>query len=108
VDYRYEINDTYALSEEIQVTLYRILQEQLQNIEKYANALKIMIQFTTEREKIKLLIKDDGKGFDVSERKSGIGLENIKRRAEAFGGQFVYDSAPGMGCEIMVSIPIAS
>ena len=54
-----------------------------------------------------LLIKDNGQGFDVNEPKSGIGLQNIRRRVQVLGGQIHINSTPGNGCEILVEIPVA-
>ena len=51
---------------------------------------------------IVLLIKDDGKGFEAAKKKAGIGLENIKRRAQVLGGNVQIKSMPGEGCEMIV------
>ena len=50
-------------------------------------------------------IADNGLGFDPEAHTSGIGLENIKRRAKVFAGEFKLKTAPGKGCEIIVEIP---
>ena len=51
-------------------------------------------------------IADDGKGFVVQAKRNGIGLRNIKKRAESFSGKFIINSAPGKGCELIVEIPL--
>ncbi len=95
-----------VLNTEIKLNLYRILQEQLRNIIKYSKAKTLSILLKPENNNLVLQIADDGVGFIVNEVKSGIGLSNMKRRAELFGGSFSLASAPGEGCSITVHIPL--
>ncbi|MDF2380779.1 PAS domain S-box protein [Nostoc ellipsosporum NOK] len=95
-----------AASAEVRLAFYRIVQEQLSNIIKYANATSIWISFATGDNDIVLTIKDDGQGFDTSLARDGIGLENIKRRAFVLGGTSTIISSPGNGCKITVTIPV--
>lgn len=94
------------ISKEIQVNIYRIIQEQLNNITKHANAANCWITISTDKDHVILSVQDDGQGFQPRKVKSGIGLENIKRRSKVFSGDFNLNSAPGKGCEIRVSIPL--
>ena len=94
------------LSLEIQLNLYRIVQEKLRNIMKYAKATKISLDFFIENDMLVLKITDNGIGFNTENAKSGIGLANMKRRTELFSGNFLIKSSPGKGCEMTVSIPI--
>ena len=96
-----------AVNGDIQINLYRILQEQIKNIVKYAEATVIEVAVTQRKSVVKMRIADNGKGFNVKTAKKGIGLSNIKKRAESFSGKFVVTSAPGKGCEIKVELPIA-
>ena len=82
------------------------MQEQMKNIVKYAEAKKIEIAVTRSNGSISLRIFDNGKGFDVKTVKNGIGLSNIKKRAESLSGKFLLNSASGKGCEIIVEIPV--
>src|SRR5436190_4518896 len=93
------------VSNDVQLTLYRILQEQFNNILKYARASSVFISVRHSRDNIQLSIKDDGKGFNLSSKKNGIGFENIKRRVQVLDGQVKIFSAPGDGCEVSVQIP---
>ena len=86
--------------------LYRIVQEQLTNILKHAQASKVKILVRLTKKLIKLHVTDNGKGFDMLTSKDGIGLENIKRRAEMFSGKCKLKSSPGNGCELMVELPL--
>jgi two-component system sensor histidine kinase UhpB len=91
--------------DDIQINLYRIMQEQMKNIVKYAEPKKIEIAVTRVNGSINLRIFDNGKGFDIKTVKNGIGLSNIKKRAESLSGKFMLNSKPGKGCEIIVEIP---
>lgn len=94
------------LRTDIQLAIYRILQEQLSNVLKYAKAKIAEIVIERKGNVIQLRVKDDGKGFDTSVKKDGIGLENIKRRVSVLGGETKIISSPGQGCEIIVRIPL--
>lgn len=94
------------LHNDIQIAFYRILQEQFNNIVKYAKASTVLVTIKPDKKNIRLAIKDNGKGFDTNTKKDGIGLENIKRRAQVLGGQVKIISSPGNGCEVDVQIPL--
>lgn len=91
---------------DIQVAIYRILQEQMSNILKYAKAATILVNIKKRENNILLIIKDDGEGFDISNQKDGIGLENIKRRVKILGGSVKIISSHGNGCEVNAQIPL--
>jgi two-component system, NarL family, sensor kinase len=97
---------------ETEVTLYRIVQEALNNIEKHSGATKAAIWLFEEADRFELRVKDNGKGFNsvqAQSRKSvrsGLGLTHIKERAIFVGGRAEILSAPGKGTEIRVSIPL--
>ena len=55
---------------------------------------------------VKLLVADDGKGFDMHAMRTGIGFENMKRRAEICKGKFICTSSLGQGCKILITIPL--
>lgn len=90
----------------MQLNLHRILQEQLRNIQKYANASIIEVDVLMHYHKLKMKISDNGIGFNTDKVKAGIGLANMKRRAELFSGKFEINSSPGNGCEIIIGIPL--
>ncbi len=97
--------EKYPVNRDVQLNLYRILQEQLRNIMKYAKGTVVEIDVLLHNDKLKLRIADNGVGFNVNEVKSGIGLSNMKRRAELFAGKIQIESSPGKGCEVLVTIP---
>ncbi len=88
------------------INLYRILQEGLQNANKYAQADHIFVNISNYEEYILLEIHDDGIGFKVYENRKGIGLKNLKARAKDCEGMLHISSASGSGTTIVVSIPI--
>jgi PAS domain S-box-containing protein len=94
------------LSQDVLLMLYRIIQEQTNNIMRYAEAgyVKIAIELNTDH--LTLLIQDNGKGFDVNKQHKGIGLLNILNRAESMGGTLTIDSKPMEGCRLLVQIPV--
>lgn len=96
----------YTLSLDIQLNLYRILQEQLRNILKYAKASVIEVKLCIYNNQLRMKIADNGVGFNTHNVKTGIGLANMKRRAELFSGRFRVISYPGDGCMIMIDLPL--
>jgi PAS domain S-box-containing protein len=94
------------LGHDLQLNLYRILQEQLRNIQKYAQASRVEICVDLEGDDLTMLISDNGLGFEMAKVKKGIGIANMKRRAELFGGATQISSAPGNGCQVLVTIPL--
>jgi PAS domain S-box-containing protein len=107
IDFEFDQNINSGLvSSDIQLNLYRILQEQLKNIVKYANASGIKVGLSLERHVIRMHIIDNGIGFDPAKVKKGIGLVNMQRRAELFGGKFSMDTAPGKGCRLFIELPV--
>jgi PAS domain S-box-containing protein len=98
--------DTTPVNQEIQLNIYRILQEQLRNIRKHAEARSINIDVSVRKKNLILITTDDGKGFDTSVAGKGIGLANITRRVEIMNGSIDIHSAPGQGCTITISIPL--
>jgi signal transduction histidine kinase len=97
-----------SLQKDLQLNLFRILQEQLRNIHKYAQAKSLSIEMKKRNNQLILIITDDGIGFDVTTVRKGIGLANIQRRVEMFSGAFKMTSAPGEGCRLEIIIPIES
>lgn len=90
----------------IKINLYRIVQEALQNANKYAQAQTITVEFKNEINFLVLLISDDGIGFNIHKTKKGIGLQNIIFRTAECNGNVEIHSAKGEGTSIIVKIPI--
>jgi PAS domain S-box-containing protein len=98
--------DENLVSAEVKETLYRIIQEQLNNIEKYASASEVVIQILTYPDHVAFVIRDNGVGFDLNKKGNGIGLANIFSRVESFNGSAKIITEPEKGCTLLVEIPI--
>lgn len=94
------------MSPEIKMNVYRIIQEAFNNINKYANATKIGLALDVDDGFLHLEIKDNGTGFNVKKVKNGIGLKNMKSRAEAMKGEIFIASEKGKGTNIKLKIPL--
>ncbi|MBW4428285.1 MAG: sensor histidine kinase [Nostoc desertorum CM1-VF14] len=87
-------------------TLYRIVQEALTNICKYAQATEVKIQVIATNDSVNLLIEDNGKGFSVNEKRTGFGITGMQERVAALEGYFHLETEPGSGCKITVELPL--
>jgi PAS domain S-box-containing protein len=102
---------TVRLAADTELTLYRILQETLKNVEKHARARHVTVRLSQQDAFVQLVINDDGIGFDPDHRparrkgRGGLGLLGLKERLEMVGGQFNIESAPGSGTTIQARIP---
>jgi signal transduction histidine kinase len=109
IEKKWDDFDECILQKDQKLAIYRIVQEQLNNIIRHAGASHVSINLRLAGEgmnqKLELLVKDDGKGFDPSLKRNGVGLRNIINRAELFGGSVSIHSKPGKGCEMKVVFP---
>lgn len=94
------------VSNSIKINLYRIIQEALQNCNKYAHAKTIKIELKNEVNYLFLVIADDGVGFNVNKAKKGIGLQNILYRTNECNGTIDIKSNKIEGTSIVIKIPI--
>ncbi|MBU3680608.1 MAG: sensor histidine kinase [Flavobacterium sp.] len=88
------------------INLYRMLQEALQNCNKYAIATRIEVVFELIQDSIQLTISDNGTGFDAKSKKKGIGLQNMVSRTNECKGKLDVDSTKGLGTTIKILIPL--
>ena len=97
--------DEGQVADNKKLMIFRIIQEQLNNIVKHAEAKKVSVMLRNDKPYLLLEIKDDGKGFDPKGVRKGLGLTNMRNRAELFGGEVKIVSAPGKGCTLTVKVP---
>ena len=107
---------TYSLNErfdpQLEIGLYRIVQESLNNVAKHAQATEISLQVIRHAGGLRLVIEDNGKGITIHPHivrmtgKGGMGLVGMRERAASFGGTFTLDSTPNNGTMIVVEIPL--
>jgi PAS domain S-box-containing protein len=90
------------MDEKLQLTIFRIVQEQLNNILKHANATCATINLSRQENKITLLISDNGNGCKILKDENGVGIINIKSRAELYNGSVTTESKPGEGYVLKV------
>ncbi|MEI2582230.1 sensor histidine kinase [Scytonema sp. PRP1] len=100
------INLSGALPQEVNTTVYRIVQEALNNICKHAAATAVKIQIKTIPGAMQLIVADNGKGFRRNALPKGFGLKGMAERVAALSGQFHIESEPGKGCQVKVELPI--
>jgi len=102
------------LKSEVELALYRITQEALNNINRHAKATRASVELIFEPEKISLIIRDNGRGFKAPESPAEFapaghyGFLGIHEKAEQIGANFDVDSAPRHGTEIKVSLPLST
>jgi PAS domain S-box-containing protein len=100
------------LSEQMNITLYRLAQECLTNVAKHAEATGVAISLARlasgdqSGEEVRFSFEDNGRGFDPGLRRQGLGLVGLRERVEALDGNFELQSAPGQGARIRASIPV--
>jgi two-component system, NarL family, sensor kinase len=95
-----------TLGSQADVTIYRIVQELVNNALKHANARQVIVQVTKNDTKTTITVEDDGKGFDVKilELDKGAGFENIRYRVNYFKGSIDVYSAPGDGTSVNIEL----
>jgi signal transduction histidine kinase len=104
-----EINESIqwdAIPSTIKMNLYRIFQESIQNVNKYAKAKEVIASITQFENEIHVDISDNGVGFDTTKTKEGIGLKNMKTRMKSVNGVLEVESVINKGTHINLIIPI--
>ncbi|MCU7552319.1 PAS domain S-box protein [Chitinophagaceae bacterium LB-8] len=100
--------DAFVVNKELQLAVYRILQEHLTNILKHAKAKSVQVVFDRIDCDLVLKVTDNGSGFDINKRRKGIGITNMITRAESLNGKLNINSAPGLGCVLIARFPITT
>jgi len=91
------------ISDQLKLTIFRIVQEQLNNIIKHADAKNVWVKIKMQNQHLLINIKDDGIGCNTVSQSKGVGLKNISSRAELHNGTMQLLSEPGKGCELKIS-----
>ncbi|MEA1785813.1 sensor histidine kinase [Arenibacter sp. GZD96] len=96
------------LDNSLEITIFRMIQELITNVIKYASASEIIIYLTHHGDRINIMVEDNGIGFDISsiKAKEGLGLHAIQKRIENLGGQVTIDSTRQKGTTVILDIPI--
>ena len=95
---------------DIEVILYRMVQELLNNVIRHAGATTVLVQLMQEEDRFHLTVEDNGKGFDVGSVMDGrgAGLANVRARVDYLGGRLDIRSAPGEGTSVSVEGPLST
>jgi signal transduction histidine kinase len=94
--------DETRLHPNLEIVLYRIMHELVNNALKHAKAGHIFVQIMQQPDVIALTVEDNGCGFDLASVSQGMGINNIRTRVAAFNGNLMIDSKPGFGTEVHV------
>ena len=105
IELRTNIEGHAELSLAIRETLFRITQEALSNVARHSSAGHVDVFLEYGPDIVTLIVKDDGRGFDMSAKHVGLGLHSMQERSQALGGSFTVESAPGQGTKIKVTLP---
>ncbi|MEM6343635.1 MAG: sensor histidine kinase [Bacteroidota bacterium] len=95
------------LTDSVSLGLYRVAQEQLNNVLKHAEATEIDVLLSSTKDTLTLSIEDNGKGFDPSLISNGLGLDNMRTRMQAIGGKLRFESAENGGTRALSQIPLS-
>ena len=105
IEFHLSFDDNFPLSKHYEFTIYRTLVEMINNSIKYAEAKNISIKFNNLHTHLIFTYEDDGKGFDLEEKRgSGFGLLNMESRIVNMGGSYVFKTTPGQGVKATIKI----
>lgn len=105
----FECNDDLrGFGEDINIKLYRIIQESLTNVIKHADANEVHINFIRQSDVLLVTVRDDGVGFELLSVRRGLGLLGMQERVEALNGTFEISSSVGQGMRIDIAIPLTN
>ncbi|GIN12025.1 MULTISPECIES: sensor histidine kinase [Shouchella] len=97
------------LAQQFEIALFRLVQEAVQNATKHAEPTEIVVKIELKPKNVTLVIRDDGKGFDLSERKeSSFGLIGMKERVNMLNGKMTIHSKPQEGTNILIQLPVST
>ena len=108
VKFTYKGDLEKIVNDKQKLMLFRIIQEQVNNVLKHAEASELCIEIKLHEKSITLSIADNGKGFTLEKVrfKKGVGLSNIESRAHLFSGKVTITTSPGNGCKLFIEVPI--
>ena len=98
----------HSVNDKFKLNIFRIVQEQLNNILKHAKATEVSISLLQNKRSIILSISDNGVGFDTDKKRKGIGVANINSRAASYNGTAYFTSQPGQGCILTATFPVTA
>ena len=110
IEFEAVVAENFRLPGDVELALYRTVQEALTNVARHANATKTLVLLEAVDSTVSLSVSDNGCGFDVAavlqSNESGVGLLGIRERVELIGGALQIDSAPGQGTRLRVDVEV--
>ncbi|WP_338449537.1 sensor histidine kinase [Niallia oryzisoli] len=102
------IGEARRLPANYEVALFRLIQESVQNAMKHAEASEVVVKLEFQRDFLTVIVRDNGKGFDVNQKKpNSFGLIGMRERVELLEGELSLDSKPGKGTIVIIQVPVA-
>jgi len=104
------LGEEYEIASSLVIAIFRVIQESMTNVRKYANATEVVIKIEYMPDKINVVVRDNGQGFDVEKvlsEKNGVafGIVGMRERIQLLKGKFEIKSLIGKGTEVIISIP---
>lgn len=97
-----------GLSQDLKLSIYRIIQELLKNITQHAQASHALVQLLVQEQMLILTVEDNGIGFDTTNIKTGMGLYNLRTRVSSLDGAFNMESRPGEGTSVNIEFDLSN
>jgi signal transduction histidine kinase len=94
------------LASDLEVAVYRMTQEALTNAGKHGHASRAVVEISEDNDSLRLVVRDNGSGFDPSKKSGGFGLLGISERVALLGGELEVESSPGTGTTIRARLPV--
>lgn len=102
------VGEDVRLPPQYEVALFRLIQESVTNALKHANANEIIVKMEINKTRVVVIVKDNGKGFDIREKKAeSFGIIGMRERVELLEGQISIDSSIGKGTIVIIQIPLS-
>ncbi|MCE3226550.1 MAG: atoC [Bacteroidetes bacterium] len=98
-------NDFPRLNAHLELAIFRIAQEFINNSLRHGKATNIKLDFSNHKDKIHIVLRDNGKGFNVNSYPLGLGIKNIKSRIQSYNGEIKINSTPTVGTEFEITLP---
>lgn len=102
----YGLKDGDRFAERIEVGLYRVAQELVNNILKHSEATRVSMQLIRNKERLVMVVEDNGKGFERKSKGSGLGLKSIESRVRTLGGEVEFSPGPQAGTVVTARVPV--
>lgn len=98
--------DHNAITQDVKLNVYRIVQELLKNIVQHAHASRVLVQTELHERHLNITVEDNGTGFDTAQKEHGLGLYNLAARVRALDGTHTIDSSPGKGTTVNIELDL--